>query len=137
MKEKSMQSSSHAEHVARRAFIKQAALGAVFAVPAIETFTKSDILMKSALAATVPLWTITAEVFSGPGTVSPPSQKVADGGSAIVTLTLTSMMAVWSAYSLDHGMTWTNTNTLEQQEMTYTFTNVHGNIDFEVRFDVM
>ena len=39
----------------RRAFLKKAAAGAVFAAPVMETFTKSDILLKSALAQTGPL----------------------------------------------------------------------------------
>ena len=52
MKQNKMPPSGYAGHVARRSFIKKAALGAVLAVPAIESLTKSDILVKSALAAT-------------------------------------------------------------------------------------
>ena len=59
MQKQAEQEVSHAKRVARRAFIKKVAAGAVLAVPAIESLTKSDILVKSALAATVQTWTIT------------------------------------------------------------------------------
>jgi hypothetical protein len=136
MQEKKQQQSSHADHVARRAFIKKAAIGAAFAIPAMETFTKSDILVKSALAASGPVFTITAEVFQGTGNISPNTQKVAAGGSAIVTLS-PGMAFTWTAYSFDHGMTWTNTTGAEQTDLTYTFNNVQADIFFVVRFDNM
>ncbi len=63
MQEQKKQPPSHAEHVARRAFIKHAALGAVLAAPAIESVTKSDLLVKSALAATGQTWTITTQII--------------------------------------------------------------------------
>jgi hypothetical protein len=133
MQEKKQQQSSHADHVARRAFIKKAAIGAAFAIPAMETFTKSDILVKSALAASGPVWTVTAEVYSGPGNVSPASQKVADGGSAIITVQVTGMMSTWDAYSFDGGMTFIPTTFAEQTNGFLTLTSVHANIDVVVR----
>ena len=35
----------------RRSFLKKVAIGTAFAIPAIQSFSKSDILVKSALAA--------------------------------------------------------------------------------------
>ena len=51
MQKKAKQPARHAKRVARRVFIKKAALGAVFAVPVLESLTKKDILIRSALAA--------------------------------------------------------------------------------------
>jgi len=59
VQEKNKQQSGHAEHVARRAFIKKAAVGAALAVPVIESFTASDMLAKAATAASGLTWTIT------------------------------------------------------------------------------
>lgn len=36
----------------RRSFLKKVAIGTAFAVPVIQSFSKNDILVKSALAAT-------------------------------------------------------------------------------------
>jgi len=51
VQKKSKLPASNAKRVARRTFIKKAALGAAFAIPALESLTKKDILVKSALAA--------------------------------------------------------------------------------------
>jgi hypothetical protein len=136
MQEKHSQSSSHAEHVARRAFIKKAAVGAAFAVPVLESLTKSDVLVKSALAATVPTWTITASLYSGSlgnGTVSPASQTVANGGSAIITVTPAGQDP-WVAYRIDGGG-FIPTNPSQTHGGTYTFTNVQANHTFEAYLD--
>ena len=133
MQEKKQQQLSHADHVARRAFIKKAAIGAAFAVPAMETFTKSDILVKSALAASGPVWTVTAEIFSGPGNVSPASQKVANGGSAVINVQITGMMSAWDGYSFDGGMSWLSPSSADQANGFLTINNVHGNLDVVFR----
>ena len=140
MKQKKKQSASHAESVARRAFIKKAALSAVFAVPALESLTKSDLLVKSALAATVKTWTVTATVSTRPtdeglGTVSPASQTVVDGGSATVTIQpATTPPSFWGAYSLDGGTSWIPPSYPEWLTGSITFTNVHNDIHIIVAF---
>ena len=133
MQEKKQQQLSHADHVARRAFIKKAAIGAAFAIPAMETFTKSDILVKSALAASGPVWTVTAEVFSGPGNVSPPSQKVHDGGTAVIYVQITGMMSAWDGYSLDGGMMFISPSSADLANGFLSITNVHSNLDVVFR----
>ncbi len=59
MQENKKRQPSHAEHVARRAFIKKAAAGAALAVPVIESFTASSMLAKAATASSGLTWTIT------------------------------------------------------------------------------
>jgi hypothetical protein len=59
MQDTKKQPPGHAEHVARRAFIKKAAVGAALAVPVIESFTASDMLAKAATASSGLNWTIT------------------------------------------------------------------------------
>ena len=113
--EKSQQP-SHAERVARRAFIKKAAVGAAFAVPVLESITKSDLLLRSALAATAPLnsaqvptRTITTSVYplsEGTGTVLAIPQTVVNGGNVSVTVTPTGA-SYWWAYRIDAAPIWT------------------------------
>ena len=59
MQKKQKQQPSHAEHVARRAFIKKAAVGAALAVPVLESFTASSMLAKAATASSGLTWKIT------------------------------------------------------------------------------
>ena len=73
---------NHAEHVARRAFIKKAAVGAVFALPAIESLTKSDILVKSALAASAPTVDVTGH-WTGPATGGTVDMTLTQSGSSV------------------------------------------------------
>jgi len=60
--EKKQQQPNHAEHVARRAFFRKTAMGAVIAMPAIESLTKASMLAKAGTAATGITWTITTQV---------------------------------------------------------------------------
>jgi hypothetical protein len=136
MQEKKKQQPSHVERIARRAFIKRAVAGAALAVPAIESFTKSDILVKSALASTAPLWTITASVvppnnFLGSGTALPAIQTVINGGNA--TITMMPATGVWISYYIDNGVL-TPTTSAQQLAGTYTFTNVTANHNITVEF---
>lgn len=55
MKEKKELQAGHADYVARRAFLKKAAVGTVFSMQAIESLAKSDLQVSSALAATATL----------------------------------------------------------------------------------
>ena len=64
MKEQKQPQSSHAEQVARRAFIRKAAVGAVLAMPAVESWTKASMLAKATLVSTGITWTITTQVQS-------------------------------------------------------------------------
>ena len=93
MKEKNVQQAGHAGRVARRAFMKKAAIGAALAVPAIESLTKSDILVKSALAATVPInvtGTWNGEMYiSGNPWSTLPGVQLTQTGSAISGLAST------------------------------------------------
>ena len=138
MKKKGKQPASHAERVARRAFIKKAVVGAAFVAPAIESLTTSDILVKSALASTVPTWTITASKYSqstGSGSVLPTSQTVVNGGSATVTVT-PGQFTWWIAWRIDGGA-WVNRS--PQDYFTggaYTFTAVTANHTFEAWFQL-
>jgi hypothetical protein len=136
MSENENQPTGHARHIARRAFIKRAALGAVFAVPVMDSITKSEILIKSALAATVPNLTITAGVSpqsQAPGTVTPGAQTVAPGGDALITVTPGGVDTTWIAYSVD-GAALTTTTAGEQATGTFTFHHVTGNHDLKVVF---
>ena len=135
MHKKAKQPAGHAESVARRSFIKKTALGAVFAVPAIESLTKSDVLMKSALASTA-AWTITAQVYPNDatgGTVAPASQMVPSGGSATVTVTPKAGFT-WYGYTLD-GSGLIGTTLAQQSTGVYTFTSVNANHSLVIYFD--
>jgi hypothetical protein len=128
MRAKQKRQPSHAEHVARRAFIKKAALGAAFAVPAIESLTNSDMLIKSALAATVPSWTITVSVNpagQGTGTALPVTQTVPHGGNAIITVT-PSDASFWTDYQID-GNVPVHNPPAQLNGGTIPFTNVTAN----------
>jgi hypothetical protein len=126
---------------ARREFIKKAALGVAFALPALESVTRSDLLVKSALAATVPTWTITASRFplsTGDGTVSPMSQTVADGGSVTITVTPIgggTVPSYWLVYRIDGGG-WVPVALAQQTGGTYTFAHVTANHTFEAGFGI-
>ena len=127
-----MQQTGHAEHVARRAFIKKAAISAALAVPAIESLTKSDILVKSALASTVQTWTVTA-TYSPPngGTVMPLTQQVANGADAL-GIVIFPAGPVYSIVTItDNGNPVTVTN---PAGMTYAITNVTQNHAVVVHF---
>jgi len=135
MKEKKAQQSNHAEHVARRAFIKKAAVSAALAVPAIESLTKSDILVKSALAASVS-WTVTASrdpLSVGPGTVTPATQLVANGANAQgIVITPDTTSGGWIGHIHDNGIDQIVTNVLG---MTYQINNVTTNHNVIVFFE--
>jgi hypothetical protein len=137
MPEQQSQQPNRAERVARRAFIKKAALGAACAVPVIESLTKSDLLVKSALAATAPVWRIMASVYpasEGTGTVLPVSQMVVNGGSASVTVTPAGG-AYWLAYRLDGAAIWTFVPGFQQiAGGTVPINNVTANHAFEAWF---
>ena len=132
MQKKAKQPASHAESVARRAFIKRAALGAMFAVPAVESLTKSDILVKSALAATgtvllVHHWTLTTQV-SGParalsfGSITPPGPvDVTDGNSQSFTITAGNGYRIASVTDNGTPVFITNDTT-----MTYTMSSIRA-----------
>jgi hypothetical protein len=109
----------------RRAFIKKAALGAALAVPAIESLTKSDILVKSALAATVPTWTARASQdpgSSGSGSITPGIQQVVNGTNAQgIVITPTDINRMWILTITDNGISQPVTN---QWGMTYQLNNV-------------
>ena len=62
MKEKEDHLPSHARQVARRAFIRKTAVGAVLAMPAVESLTKASMLAKATLVSTGITWTITTQV---------------------------------------------------------------------------
>ena len=62
MKDAAKKQADQSAGMGRRTFIKNAAIGTVLAVPVIESVTKSDILVKSALADSAPTWTITTKV---------------------------------------------------------------------------
>ena len=64
MKEQKHPQSNHIEDVARRAFIRKTAVGAVLAMPAVESMTKASMLAKAGTAATGITWTITTQVQS-------------------------------------------------------------------------
>lgn len=84
MQEQKQQQRSHAERVARRAFIKRAALSAVGAVPAMETLTRSDLLVRSALAATGPAdVTGTWHISFGNGSPAPSDFHLQQSGSSL------------------------------------------------------
>lgn len=58
----------------RRSFLKKVAIGTAFAVPTIQSFSKSDILLKSALAQSGPIgptYTITSSLIDTNGTITP------------------------------------------------------------------
>ena len=121
----------------RRAFLKKAAAGAVFAAPVMETFTKSDILLKSALAQTGPLSFVITSSVSSPnsplvdfitplGTVS-----VIRGGSQ--TFTINAGLTSNSSVSIDvdgnpiPGYPLIAPPGIPPVGTTYTFTNVQAN----------
>ncbi len=108
MTKKQKQQPNHADQVARRAFIRKVAVGAVFALPAVESLTKSDLLVKSALAATVPTWVVLADMFTESlGSVSPASQTVPNGGTASIQVTPNPMaMVTGFQYRIDGGLMW-------------------------------
>ncbi len=81
--------------VARRKFLKRAVVGAVLAAPVITSLTKSDILVKSALAASTPepqyftVFVTIERIEDGTGTIDPAGAeiKVPKGGSRMFTVT--------------------------------------------------
>jgi len=136
MSEKKTRPAGHAEHIARRAFIKRAALGAAFAVPVMDSLTKSEILVKSALAATDPPVTITASVSpqsTASGTATPASQTIPQGNDALITVTPGGVEVTWIAYSVD-GQPFVTTTPTEQAAGTYTFHHAMVNHDLKVVF---
>ncbi len=134
MTEKKVQQAGHAEQVARRAFMKKAAMGAALAVPAIESLTKSDILVKSALAATVQHFVVTAEIVGGAGggTVNPTQQTYPQGATAFVQVTPWPLFA-WAAVVIDGGGP---TPPTAQQLLAggVTFPNISANHTVQVSF---
>jgi hypothetical protein len=66
MQESKKQPSSHADQVARRAFIKQAVVGTALAVPLMESFTASNMLAKAATAGSGQTFIITT-IIQGSG----------------------------------------------------------------------
>ena len=88
MTEKKTETAVVQANLGRRSFIKKAMIGAVFAVPVIESLTKSDILIKSALAQSGPIVPgVTVAVIeltgTGSGNVSPPPPIGADLGDDV------------------------------------------------------
>ena len=102
----------------------------------MESVTKSEILVKSALAATVPNLTITASVSpqsTVPGTATPASQGVPQGSDALITVTPGGTENMWVAYSLD-GAPFVETTPADQAAGTYTVHHVTQNHDVKVVF---
>jgi len=136
MSEQKKQPTGHAGHIARRTFIKRAALGAVLAAPAMESVTKSEILVKSALAATVPNLTITASVSpqsTAPGTATPASQTVPQGSDALITVTPGGPNSEWVAKSAD-GESFVAPAAADRAAGTFVFHHVTANHDLKVIF---
>lgn len=134
MKDKADDKGQNKAGETRRAFLKKAAAGAVFAAPVMETFTKSDILLKSALAQTGPLsFVITSsENMIGPvapaGTITPLGNvSVVRGGSQSFTIKADGTSYNTLRIDVD-GAPWLNlTAPFPPVATTYTFTNVQAN----------
>ena len=116
----------------RRAFLKKAAAGAVFAAPMMETFTKSDILLKSALAQTGPLSLVITSSVSSP---NPPAVdfitplgnvSVVRGGSQSFTIRA-QLTSYGTLQVLVDGLSIALPLGSPPLNMTHTFTNVQAN----------
>jgi hypothetical protein len=72
-------------YTGRREFIKKAIIGTALAVPVIDSFTRSGIVVKAALAQTVRSFIITIQ-NNGGGNVNPSGPvSVTQGGSVLIT----------------------------------------------------
>lgn len=139
---KQVQPTHAARLVARRSFMKKAAVGAALAVPVIESLTKSDILVKSALAASAPRqFTITTAVNTGAGSgsITPPgpgfqngSVGVNQGANQTFSIQPAANYVIFRVIVTENGST--NFLPITPAGMTYTFNNVQADGLIAVEF---